>query len=194
MSHVQAYQTVKQELYFGDQTRLIDFSPKVNAVNVPSQVRMVPRIVLNRIYPLITVTRVDYRLQCQQLLVDSETDGLRVNPSGIVVLRQTDSNRAMSYEAVVAGIPEQAAAEGEIVGPITFQPTGQVYESSAGHELPFNSASGAARIVVVTGAGGEYVRAGSTTQLGVGIHVLPATGAIQVNGEGFLFNRTKVAV
>lgn len=192
MTTVGAYQTVNQEIYFGDATRLIDFSAKVNAVNVPSQVVSRPRVVLGRTYPRLTVTRVDYRLVCQQVLVDDETDGLVSNPTGIVVLRQTDSGSSVSYEAVISGVPEQAAAEGEIVGAVTFQPTGRVFEADAGQQLPTVSGSGQDRIVVVTADGAQYVRSGSTTNLDRGIHVLPTTGSLNLTGSGFVFNRRRV--
>lgn len=192
MAHVEAYQTVKQELFYGDSTRLIDLSSKVNMVNVASQLRTSPRVVLGRKYPIITVTRIDYRLVCQQVLVDAETDTLYDNPRGIVVLRQTDSERTVSYEAVIAGIPEQAAAEGEIIGAVTIQPTGRINESmNLGEDLPAALPAGN-RLVVIRSGTGEYTIAGSSTQLATGVHVLPAAGDAAITGDGFAISRTLV--
>lgn len=186
-----AYQTHLQELYFGDADDVRDLSSIVNAVNIPSQVTTIARVVLGRSYPSQRVARVDYRLTCPQMLVGAETDYMAANPRQIVLLVQTDSNKSMSFESVVSGIPENAAAQGEIIANVTFQPRGIVYESDGGRELPTSIATGDLLYVVDSA---RYTASGTTTNLSAGLHVIGA-GVSNVNatGRGRVFARTRVS-
>ena len=196
METLEAYETFYTDLYFGTDSVLADLSDGwVNQVNIGSQLVNADRAVLNNPYPRIINERVAYRASCQQVLVGEETDKLVQNASGgIVVVRFTDSQDVVWYKCAIASVPENAAAQGEVIGQITFQPLGSVYAAenwvvltSAGVAAP----AGAGRVAVFTGSG-SYTTGGSTTNLSAGVHVIPA-GSVTVAGRGFVAGGREVS-
>ena len=189
-----AYETYYTDLYFGTNSVLATLADGwVNQVNIGAQVQSSTRQVLGKPYPRVTKTRVDHRVSCQQALVGTETDKLVQNAErGIVVVRFTDSNDAISYECAIAGVAENAAAQGEIIGQITFQPRGQVFESTGWTDLTSGGVSspGANALAVFT-SNGSYTAGGSTTNVSPGIYEIPS-GATAITGEGFVMERRVV--
>lgn len=170
MVALKAYQTVNQLLYAGTGTRLIDLNEALSQVPIPSNVDSRSRVVLGSVYPTLTVTRVSYRLAIPAMLIGPESEQLRTTDGNDAVLIQTDSNVGMVMKSViVAGVPEQAQANGEIVGGITFQPGGAIYRCAATHSKPEPAAvrgvaipDGTQGFAVVLAGSGNITRGGES--------------------------------
>lgn len=156
-----AYQTVAQRAYWGEAESIVDIGPVISGVDVSSELSLVQRVVLGSEYPTADVARVDYRVAMPRLRTGAESETLRTTPEAFFALVRTDDMRAMLAEMVVAGVPEQAAAQGEIVTNIQATPAGPVWRMTA-VELSAGdvAVTAGAAYAVVTNGGGNFVRAG----------------------------------
>lgn len=168
MTSLPAYQTVNQLLYAGTRERLIDLNEVVSQVPIPSNLESRARVVLDSDYPTLTITRVSYRIAIPAMLVGAESDQLRTTDANDMALIQTDANRGMVMKsAVVTGIPEQAQANGEIIGGVTFQPGGRIYRCQATRVTGAGNKraavpDGVQAFVLVLAGNGDVQRGGST--------------------------------
>ena len=188
---IPAYQTVEQECYWGDDDMLVSLGPVISGAGIPSQVQSQSRYVLGQELPEITVFRADYRLQIPRLLVGSQSETVRTNPEASVALIQTDANTALVMRAIVGGIPEAAAGQGEIVANVTINPAGPVYRMTARpiEAENYNVLGGEAAVVVIAEGQGHITVDGDQLMVTEGIRQVGADvdGAFVVTiPEGFV--------
>ena len=195
-----AYLTLAQQAYWGDADSLTDIGPVVSGVDVPSEVTMVRRVVLGSQYPTADVARVAYRVALPRLRTGPESEAMRGNPKAFFALVRTDDLRAMLAEMVVGGIPQQAAAQGEITGNIQASPAGPVWRMTAVALTAGNVAvnAPAPAYAVVTNGGGNFTRDGKQFPVPKpGIVSLGFAGAavgIPANAEGWLLHSGEAAI
>lgn len=134
MTATDAYQTINQEVYWGNDARATSADEQVSTAGIPSQLRPVTRPVLGRTRPQITIARVDYRLVLQDLEAGVFADALRALPQARYALIQTDALTAMVGEGTHSGVPRNATQAGLIIGGVTLQPRGPVYRCTA-HQI-----------------------------------------------------------
>lgn len=174
MTAIRAYQTVDQLLYAGTASRLIDLNEVVSQVPIPSNVESRARVVLGSDYPTLTVTRVSYRIAIPAMLIGPESEQLRTTAANDVAAIQTDAGTAMVMKsAIVGGVPEQAQANGEIVGGVTLQPGGAIYRCEADDESGSSARSasvtnGSQVFAVITSGSGTLTRGGSNFAVAAG--------------------------
>lgn len=131
MTTTDAYQTILQEVYWGDDDKATSADEQVSTAGIPSQLTPVSRPVLGRTHPQIVIARVDYRLALQDLEAGEFADALRATPDARYACIQTDAGTAMAGDGTISGVPRNAAQAGLIIGGVTVQPRGPVYRCAA---------------------------------------------------------------
>ena len=164
-----AYQTVNQEAYVGpaDGSAIHNLGQDCSAVNLPSTLALVRRVVLGSKVPTADVARVDYRVNIPRLRAGESDKYLAANPTGIFTLIRTDDLQAMLTSYVVGGVPLQAAAQGEIVSNLNIAPGGAVLRATAVKLAAAGAkniavGSGLAYVVALSVSGNKTVSRGST--------------------------------
>ena len=120
-----AYNTSAQVLYFGNSSEIVDVGAEVSAVNIPSEVGLLQRVVLGKKYPTVDAGRITYRMSFPRMRMGEASEKLRTLRLGAAFLGRTDDSRcALLTLAGVSGVPQQAAANGEITGGVTLATIG----------------------------------------------------------------------
>lgn len=198
------YNTVDQEVYWSNvpNTAFATVSPVVSGVDIPSELSTVRRVVLGTDIPTADVARVAYRATIARMRVGDESEVMRTNPLGWLVLVRTDDLQAMIGPFVCSGTPLQAAAQGEIASNVQLAPWGIVSRGVA-VELP-TTPVGADVVVsatspaygIVTGGTGQFTRDGTNYPVaGNGVYFMPPGGTSVSKSaalEGWLIINTEV--
>ena len=142
---IPAHQTVDQLVYWGDTDLLVDVGPILSGVPIASELSLSRRVVLGSAYATARVARVAYRVSAPRMEIGTESETIRLNPEAILAIIRTDDNRAMVMPAVISGIPETAASQGELIANVPFSPAGRVHRCTATNQI------GAGNIDVVDG-------------------------------------------
>ena len=125
------YTTDAQEAYYGSNSAAVNLSSVVTGAPINGEAQMSRRNVLASKYPRLVATRADHRVQFPQLLIGTESEAIRAAPEATLAVIQTDAETALVMPAVIAGIPRQAEANGEIVGNVPVQPRGAAVRAKA---------------------------------------------------------------
>ncbi|WP_420431380.1 hypothetical protein [Candidatus Poriferisocius sp.] len=126
-----AYTTYAQEAYWGSSSSAVSLGAVVTGAPIAGEAQVTRRSVLNAQYPRLVPTRADYRVTIPQLLIGDESEAMRAAPEATLAVIQTDAATALVMPALIAGIPKQAEAGGEIVSNLNVQPRGGAVRAKA---------------------------------------------------------------
>ena len=195
------YTTDAQAVYWGSPDSGVALSEVVTGAPIGGEAQMTRRSVLSATYPRLVATRADYRVTIPQLLIGAESEAMRALPEAVIAVIQTDAETALVMPALVAGIPQQAEANGEIVSNLTIQPRGAAVRAKA-TELDGKAitvASTDSVFVVVTSGTGKVTRGSASITAANKVVVAEladsATSvAVAAGVKGWLLSGPKVSV
>jgi len=161
-----AYQTVDQKVYWGDNAGLADIGQDILSCPISSDLAGVPRVPLGASFPTYQIARVNYRLTLTAMAAEA-AQTLIEKPAATAAVIQTDALTGLAMDAAATGLPRTAAAQGVVTASVPVAPRGAVYRCKALKVIGATSvtvgAADGALLVAETASGQTFARGSDST-------------------------------